>query len=144
MPSLASARTINSALRPSYRPTAVFVGGTGGIGAAIVQCLSSHLNGDLDVLLVGRNSSSAESILGKLPTPTRDSPRPQREFVKCDATLMRDVGRAAQDIRASADKVNFLILTPGVLTLDGRVETDEGIDRKLAVHYYARWKFIHE
>ncbi|KAJ7643545.1 hypothetical protein FB45DRAFT_735704, partial [Roridomyces roridus] len=41
-------------------------------------------------------------------------------------------------------KVNFLALSPGLLTLDGRNETEEGIDRKLAVHYYGRWRFIRE
>jgi hypothetical protein len=28
------------------------------------------------------------------------------------------------------------------MTMKGRDETEEGIDKKLAVHYYARWKFI--
>ena len=30
------------------------------------------------------------------------------------------------------------------MTLNGRDETSEGIDKKLAVHYYARWRFIHD
>jgi hypothetical protein len=30
------------------------------------------------------------------------------------------------------------------MALAGRDETEEGIDKKLAVHYYARWKFLHD
>ncbi|KAF8192617.1 hypothetical protein BJ912DRAFT_962575 [Pholiota molesta] len=29
-------------------------------------------------------------------------------------------------------------MSPGIMTLEGRTETTEGIDKKLAVHYYAR------
>jgi hypothetical protein len=41
-------------------------------------------------------------------------------------------------------RVNVFVLKPGVLSLGGRDETDEGIDRKLAQRYHARWKFISE
>jgi hypothetical protein len=30
------------------------------------------------------------------------------------------------------------------MTTAGRIETVEGIDKKLAVHYYGRWKFVNE
>jgi NAD(P)-dependent dehydrogenase (short-subunit alcohol dehydrogenase family) len=105
------------------------------------------LHGELDVVLVGRSEAGARAVLDALPTPSAsrsEAPPPLREFVRCDATLMRDVARAAGDIRAKLGRVNYLVLTPGVLTLAGRDETNEGIDRKLAVHYYARWKFINE
>jgi NAD(P)-dependent dehydrogenase (short-subunit alcohol dehydrogenase family) len=149
MPTLAAARVANAAFRPVYgRPIAVVVGGTGGIGAAITQTLARHLNGDLDVVLVGRSASGARAVLDSLPSPSapqETTPRlPTRSFVECDATRMRDVARATHEIRGMLPRVNFLVLTPGVLSLGGRDETDEGIDRKLALHYYARWKFIHE
>jgi hypothetical protein len=35
-------------------------------------------------------------------------------------------------------------MSPGFLGLTGRQETEEGIDKKFAVHYYARWKFLHD
>ena len=34
-------------------------------------------------------------------------------------------------------KINYLILTPGILSLNRRDGTSEGIDKKLAVHLYA-------
>lgn len=33
-------------------------------------------------------------------------------------------------------------MTPGYLTLKGRNETSEGLDRKMVLHYYARMRFI--
>ncbi|KAJ7125993.1 hypothetical protein C8R44DRAFT_913168, partial [Mycena epipterygia] len=55
---------------------------------------------------------------------------------------MKNVHRTATELRARLPKINFLVLTPGVMTTSGRNETEEGIDRKLAVHYYGRWRFI--
>ena len=57
---------------------------------------------------------------------------------------MKNVRTAAQTIISKYPKINYLVLSPGYLSLAGRDETVEGIDKKLAVHYYARWNFIHE
>ena len=57
---------------------------------------------------------------------------------------MSNVHTASQEILSRYHKINYLILSPGVLTLKGRDETSEGIDKKLALHYYARWRFIHD
>lgn len=35
-------------------------------------------------------------------------------------------------------------MSPGIMNMNGRDETEEGIDKKLAVHYYARWKFTND
>ncbi|KAI0692019.1 hypothetical protein C8T65DRAFT_762537, partial [Cerioporus squamosus] len=35
-------------------------------------------------------------------------------------------------------------LSPGFASFKGRDETPEGIDRRLALHYYSRWKFIYD
>jgi NAD(P)-dependent dehydrogenase (short-subunit alcohol dehydrogenase family) len=137
MPALAAARAANASFQPAYgrRPVAVVLGGTAGIGAAIAQTLAKHLHGDLDVILVGRSAAGADAVFYSLLALTL-SRAPMREFVRCDATLMRDVVHAAETIRAKVQRVNFLVLTPGVPTLAGRDETDEGLDRKLALHYF--------
>jgi hypothetical protein len=57
---------------------------------------------------------------------------------------MSNVHAASQEIRSRYNKINYLILSPGVFNLNGRDETSEGIDKKLALHYYARWRFIHD
>jgi hypothetical protein len=62
--------------------------------------------------------------------------------VKCDATLMKNVKTASEEILAQHSKINHLIMSPGFLATSGRDETSEGVDKNLAVQYYARWKFI--
>ena len=57
---------------------------------------------------------------------------------------MSNVHAASQEILSRHAKINYLVLSPGIMTLNGRDETSEGIDKKLAVHYYARWRFIHD
>ena len=57
---------------------------------------------------------------------------------------MSNVHTASQEILSRYNKINYLILTPGVLNMKGRDDTSEGIDKKLAVHYYARWRFIYD
>lgn len=41
-------------------------------------------------------------------------------------------------------KLNYLFLSPGYISLDGFLPTSEGLDRKLATIFYARFKFIVE
>jgi hypothetical protein len=57
---------------------------------------------------------------------------------------MKNVHAVSKDLVARLPKLNFLVLTTGILTMKGRDETPEGIDKKLAVHYYARWKFTYD
>ncbi|KAJ7124612.1 NAD(P)-binding protein [Mycena crocata] len=140
MPSLSAARAFNAAFSPSYIPVAIFVGGTSGIGQGMAEAFARHTNGNAHIVLVGRNRAAAEAIIASFPKPT--APNAKHEFVECDITLMSNVRRVAGELRARLPKVNFLALTPGVMTMNGRNETAEGIDRKLAVHYYGRWRFI--
>ncbi|KAJ7792148.1 NAD(P)-binding protein [Mycena olivaceomarginata] len=142
MPSLSIARTFNAAFSPSYTPTAIFVGGTSGIGQGMAEAFARHTKGNANIVLVGRNRAAGEAILRTFPQPT--VPGVTHEFVECDITLMKNVHRVAGELRTRIPKVNFLVLTAGVMTMNGRNETEEGIDRKLAVHYYGRWRFIND
>jgi NAD(P)-dependent dehydrogenase (short-subunit alcohol dehydrogenase family) len=142
MPSATVARTFNASYTPpgSNPPVAVVVGGTGGIGAGFASALACGLRGELDVFVVGRNGAAARRVLDALPA----APARRREFVQCDARLMADVAHAATEIRSKTDRVNYLVMSQGIMTLQGRTETAEGIDEKMALHYYSRWKFAHE
>ncbi|KAK7038391.1 hypothetical protein R3P38DRAFT_2905827 [Favolaschia claudopus] len=140
MPSLSTVRAFNAAFSPSYTPVAIFVGGTSGIGQGIAEAFARHTKGNAHIVIVGRNRAAAESIISTFPKPT--VPGVTHEFVECDISLMKNVRHVATDLRARIPRINFLVLTPGVMTMNGRNETEEGIDRKLAVHYYGRWRFI--
>jgi hypothetical protein len=82
-------------------------------------------------------------ILSLLPTKEFKT-KPMCEFVHCDATTMHHVHATTMDLLACLPKINFLILSTGVVNMQGRSETEEGIDKKLALDYYAWWKFIHD
>ena len=146
MPTLPIVRTANASISYPYRPVALFVGGTAGIGEGMARAFAQHAHGNADVFIAGRNRAAGEAILASMPTvaPMDGAPAPRREFVECDATLMRNVRRAAAEVKTKTDRVNFMVITSGMLGFQGRDETEEGIDRKLALHYYARWTFIHE
>ncbi|KXN81959.1 hypothetical protein AN958_03367 [Leucoagaricus sp. SymC.cos] len=140
MPSLAIARKVNATFRPKYTPVGVFIGGTSGVGGAMVEAFGRYTQGKSDIVIVGRREAAAESIFLSLPRPSDQTYR--REFIHCDVTRIKNVQNAAAEILSRYPKINFLILSTGFLTLKGRDETEEGLDTKLAVHYYSRWKFI--
>jgi NAD(P)-dependent dehydrogenase (short-subunit alcohol dehydrogenase family) len=141
MPSLAAVRASNAAFSPPYIPVALFVGGTSGIGQGITEAFARLVKGNAHIVVIGRNREAAESIISQLPKPTSES-NVTHEFVQCDVSLMKNVHATTKDLLTRLQKINFLVMSPGYMTTKGRDETEEGIDKKLAVHYYARWKFI--
>ena len=86
-------------------------------------------------------------VAGSLPKPpptTDGTPQPIHEFVPCDVTLMKNVRTCTETLRSRLPNLNYLIITAGYLSLGGREDTEEGIDKRMAVDYYSRWLFIQE
>ncbi|CCM05843.1 uncharacterized protein FIBRA_08079 [Fibroporia radiculosa] len=142
MPSLDTTKAANAKYAPSRVPVAIFVGGTSGIGQATAEAFARHTRGNAHIILCGRNRVAAEQIIASFPTPS--VPDAKHEFVECDVSLMKNIDETTAGLLNSLGKVNFLILSAGIFTLKGRNETAEGIDRKLALGYYARWKFTRD
>ncbi|KAK0193670.1 NAD(P)-binding protein [Armillaria mellea] len=142
--SIASIRASNASIFSSLTPpTAVFFGGTAGIGRAMAQSLAFHTQGNANIIIVGRNAKAAREIIDSFPRPS-SSVKSIREFVSCDASLMSNVASATEEVKKhlGEQKVDFIVLTTGYLTTAGRDETNEGMDKKMAVAYYAKWKFV--
>jgi short chain dehydrogenase len=137
MTTLSTVRAANAAFSPAYLPVALFVGGTSGIGQATAEALARYTKGEVHIIICGRNRTAAESIIASFP----QSAKSRYEFVECDATLMKNVQATTRGLISTLPKLNFLFMSPGLLTLKGRDDTSEGLDKKLALHYYARWKF---
>ncbi|KAJ7328734.1 NAD-P-binding protein [Mycena albidolilacea] len=142
MPSLASAKASNSTFRLTYLPVAVFIGGTSGIGRAMVEAFAQYTKGNAHIVIVGRNKAAAESILASLPKPSLPQDGWQHEFVPCDASLMKNIGAFTDELLKHIPKINFLVISSGYCRFSGRKDTEEGIDEQLALRYYGRWKFI--
>lgn len=98
--------------------------------------------GNAHIVLIGRNGTAAKSIISRFPPPT--NPLAKHEFVEADVSLMANVRSTSAVLREKLDKINFLVMSPGIMNSRGRTETSEGIDVKLALHYYARFAFTHE
>lgn len=146
MPSFAEAVSANASWKPSYNePVGVFIGGTSGVGQGMAEQFAKMTNGKAHMILVGRNRSAAERILDSMPTPEGEgSVTWRREFFQCDVSLMKNVKALSQTLIEQLPKINFLVLSAGALNFGGRDETEEGIDKQLAIRYYSRWKFIYE
>ncbi|KXJ90081.1 hypothetical protein Micbo1qcDRAFT_164579 [Microdochium bolleyi] len=118
---------------------ALVVGGTSGVGYGIACRVASESTSGT-VIISGRNKPAS-------------IPHPNIEFRALDASSMRsikeyaDAFKAASAAAADADgqKIDLLVLTQGIMTTAGRAETpQEGIDRKMALHYYGRHALIRE
>ena len=95
------------------------VGGTGGIGRAFSQFLSSR---GANVLVIGQTF--------------RDFGVPGIEFVRADLSLMREAQRVATLL--PAETLDLVIFTTGIFAAPTRQETAEGIERDMAVSYLSR------
>ncbi|KAJ7592619.1 hypothetical protein C8J56DRAFT_1161726, partial [Mycena floridula] len=141
-PSLATIRAANAAYTASHIPVGVFVGGTSGIGQGIAEAFARHTKGNARIVIVGRNREAAEKIIAKFPKPSNSEA--SFEFLECDISVMNNVHATTTELLKRHPKINFLVMTPGYFTTAGFTPTVDGIDRKLAVHYYGRWKFAKE
>ncbi|OJJ57124.1 hypothetical protein ASPSYDRAFT_154937 [Aspergillus sydowii CBS 593.65] len=124
----------------------VFVGGTSGIGQSTARAFVRYAISPR-VYLLGRNEAQASKIIEELGKLNAES---KVDFVKCDVSLLKGVDEACKEIQKKEEKVNLLVMTTGMVTMKGRdgmytviiSETNEGIDRKLSLHYYSRMRFI--
>ncbi|KAG9040768.1 hypothetical protein FS837_000197 [Tulasnella sp. UAMH 9824] len=146
MPSLSDAKALNASYASTYRPTALFVGGTSGCGQGTAEAFARATQGRAHILICGRNREAAESITSGFPKHAES----KYEFVECDATLMKNVVKAAAEVKRKISeaegkaKLNYLVLSQGIMTMNGFDPTSDGIDTRLALSFYSRWKFVDE
>ncbi|EJD55710.1 NAD(P)-binding protein [Auricularia subglabra TFB-10046 SS5] len=142
MPALPDVLAGNAANAPtSLQPVAVLVGGTSGVGRGVAEVLAKYTKGSAHLVLIGRNKSAADEIIAGLPAPANGG---KYEFVQCDVSSMRNVGAVTRELSERLGKINYLVLSAGYLSLAGYTPTEDGVDRKLAVHYYSRFKFARD
>ncbi|KAF2856955.1 hypothetical protein T440DRAFT_438155 [Plenodomus tracheiphilus IPT5] len=140
MVTLETIRAHNNALSSTFPPNlvAIFVGGTSGIGFFTAREFARHTITP-HIYLIGRDASAAQSCIREIQAI---NPSSQLTFLQKDISLLRNVDSVCTEIATKESRVNLLFMTCGYLTLQGRSETIEGLDRKLALHYYTRMRFI--
>ncbi|KAG8902865.1 hypothetical protein FRC01_009449, partial [Tulasnella sp. 417] len=124
-PTLAAIRSSNASYRWSYRPTAMFVGGTSGAGEGTARALAQATQGRVHIIIVGRSRARAEEIIASFPKTSES----QYDFIQCDATLLKNVVIAANEAKGKiSGSLNYLVLSPGLFHVKGFTPTSEGID----------------
>ena len=111
---------------------ALVVGGTGGIGYALA-CRIAATSTSSTVIISGR-------------TKPENLPHPNVEFRPLDASSMRQIKKYTDAFKLAQgqNKLDFLIMSQALMTTAGRTETSEGIDYKMALHYYGKQLLIRE
>ncbi|KAF2666764.1 NAD(P)-binding protein [Microthyrium microscopicum] len=115
----------------------VFVGGTSGIGESTAREFVRHATSPR-VYLVGRSREQADRLITEFKALNKES---QTHFIQSDVSILRNVDGVCKEISAKEEKVNLLVLSAGIMTMKGRDETVEGLDKKLSLHYYSRLRF---
>ena len=130
-------RAANKLVAASGSRRAVVVGGTSGIGEGIAKRLAEA---QYSVTIVGRSASRGAEVVSAMSLLGGKG----HSFIAADAFLLSTARSvAAEYARAHpAEPLDILVLTQGMATLQGRTETAEGVDQKLALHYFGRVAFI--
>ncbi|KAJ3182562.1 hypothetical protein HDU85_002661 [Gaertneriomyces sp. JEL0708] len=135
MPTVAAARAFTSALSLQSK-TAVIIGATSGIGYAVAHRLASL---GANIVACARNPTTGAALLESL----RDTSG-SHQFLQGDISRIKDARRIAGVIKEKCERVHYLVLSAGIFSMNGRTETEEGLDVKMATHYYGRWAIIEE
>ena len=111
---------------------ALFVGGTNGIGYAMACRVAAEL------------SPSTVVISGR--TKPAELPHANMEFRRVDASSMREIKKFTDNFKSTQkqEKLELLVMSQGIMTMAGRTETSEGIDQRMAIHYYGKQLFVKE
>lgn len=116
---------------------AVCVGATSGIGKGIALKLAQM---QANVTVVGRNATLGEELLAELFKLNASG---DHDFIVADASSMKSIVQGCDDYlnKNKSKPLHFLVQSQGTASLNGRTETSEGIDQKLALHHYGRVLF---
>lgn len=111
-------------------PRALVIGGTSGIGLALARHIAAAP--EAIVTVCGRTKPA------NLPSNINFSP--------IEATSMRAVKQWTDNFKQTlaGNQINMLIMSQRTSNFTGRDETNEGIDRKMALHYYGRQLIVRE
>lgn len=113
----------------------------------MAEQMAQQTNGRAHIILLGRNQDAANKIIASFPQTPAGTPAEEESkysFIKVDATSMAQVREVTAKLSNELDKINFIVASAGYSTLKGRDESPEGIDRKIACTFYARFRFIHD
>ncbi|KAK3312228.1 hypothetical protein B0H66DRAFT_395933 [Apodospora peruviana] len=144
---------------PNCPRTAVFVGGTAGLGEAALHDLALRLgaarehNRDVRrparIYVVGRHASAArvKESLAKIKARIRagnpdDDGGVELIWTPGEVSLLAEVKRICAELKEKETSLDLLFLSTGYAPFGGREETKEGLDTAHVLGYYAKILFV--
>lgn len=91
--------------------TAVFVGGTSGVGEYTVKAFARYTTYP-QVYIIGRSQEAADRIMEECK---QLNPGGKYEFIRSDISLLRNVDNVCRQIRSKVSAINVLFLTQGTM-----------------------------
>lgn len=116
----------------------VITGGTDGIGKAAAIELAKL---GPRLLLVSRNPQKGEAAVTEVE---RVSGNDAVSYLRADLSLVKNVRRAAEQIRQTFDKLDVLVHCAGNIFPRRRTLTDDGLELSFAIQYMARFVLTNE
>jgi len=113
-------------------PIAVITGATNGLGQLVAIELAKR---GYHLVLTARSKSKAEATRKMIKTI---SPETEIDFFFGNLSLMEDVIRIGNEIKASYSKIDVLVNNVGLHAFEQRI-TSEGFAEMMAVNYFAPW-----
>ncbi|KAI0147342.1 hypothetical protein GGR57DRAFT_260097 [Xylariaceae sp. FL1272] len=115
--------------------TAVFTGGTDGIGkATLIRLVATKV--PIKVYVVGRNGDRHKSFLEEL---RRSNDQADIVWVEGQLALLAEVQRISEAIKSRETSIDVLFMSAGFIYIGNeRMETSEGKLMSLALTYYGR------
>lgn len=111
----------------------------------------------MSVTIVGRNREAGNEIVEAMKklaqvdnaAAAAAAGQPEFDFMECDSSLIRNARPFAESYRqrllkndAPAEALDYVVVTAGIATFQGYTPNGEGLDQKLAVHYFGRVAMI--
>jgi len=104
------------------------VGASSGIGLAVAKEIAP-----LVAKLTLCSRSCPEDLVASIKAKNPDA---EVVHEKLDVSLMHEVRKFTA--KPADTQFDWVVLTPGIMTFNGRNETVEGLDAKMATYYYGR------
>ncbi|GFF22923.1 dehydrogenase/reductase SDR family member on chromosome X [Aspergillus udagawae] len=139
MPSIQTIRQANSKIKelgPGL--VGIFAGGTSGVGESTCREFVRNTR-QPTVYIIGQSQKKASNLMAGLTAINSEA---RITFLQSDLTLLTNVDSVCREILAKENVVSLLFLSAGFLSMNGRVETPEGLDRMFSIQYYSRMRFI--
>lgn len=121
MVALKDVRASNARFKEKATPgmVALFVGGTSGVGKGTLIQFAKNATAPR-VYLVGRSKASSTPLLNELETL---NPNGTFTFIETQISLIKNVDRVCDEIKAKEQKLDIIFLSTGYLTMEGRQGT---------------------